>query len=104
MTFAHPPNKREFVEKGGLSLIVKVLRTFGEKGDCEPLIQQALSLLCCVISDDDQAKMSMSLVRQSVVAEGTTLLLEGIEKSYKDSAIVQQLTQSIWRKLMTDYS
>lgn len=59
MSFAHPANKREIIEKDGLTIILVVLNLHVKLLE---VVQQGLSLLFNILANDDHAMMSLSKV------------------------------------------
>ncbi|CAE7428254.1 unnamed protein product, partial [Symbiodinium microadriaticum] len=101
LTFNHPPNKKEVVQRGSIPLVVNVLNTFSSD---ESVTHQGLALMLNLLSPDPQAKMSLSDARQMALTHGIVDTLQTAEKRFHGSDSMQQLCKTIQENLMLEWS
>lgn len=98
---AHPANKREFVVKGGIPIVISALKLHNDK---VPVNQQGFVLLFYVLSNDPQTKMSMTGTRQMALANGIVDVVQKAQRNFKAIPDIQGTTQSILDVLISDWS
>jgi len=89
------------VVKGGLTLLIKSLKVYS---DDFHFVQQALSLLICIISEDAKAKINLSAIRHTLLFDGTIDLINKISKKFPEQSNIIELSKSIISTLVADYS
>jgi hypothetical protein len=82
LTFNHPPNKWDFVRRGGIPHGTKALRNF--PGDVS-VTHQGLALMVNILANDSQAKMDISSTRQMALAHGIVDIVQTAESNFVSS-------------------
>lgn len=124
-TYAHPPNKVEFVHADGVNSVIAALRVHSEYlvrevysasrvdndtgtvevDTTEPdTFYQAIALLYNVLLPDSQAKMNLAQVRQGALHSGLVDLSQGIQRRYKNNENLSNMITFLLTILMQDHS
>lgn len=101
LVYEHPPNKREFFQKGGVGLVIDGLKS--HPTDLE-LHQQGLALIITIIANDPNTKMNQSKARESCLANGIAIMLQQCRKQFAQQADINSLVKQINECLMSDWS
>lgn len=101
ITYNHPPNKADLFQHSGLNIILDALSTYPQNID---IITQALALLLSFISDDSQAKFSVSKARHAALQMGIGDRLEAIKEWFKKEQHIVGCIQAIMNLLMKNFS
>ena len=101
LTFNHPPNKREVVQRGGIPIVTRILTSFIDRED---IVQQALALILNLVADDFQTKISLSDVRQMALTHGIVDITQEAEKRYRGNQNLQRLCKAILDALIKEWS
>ena len=99
--FSHPPNKCEFVHKGGLSAVIDALKKDEPKDNM--VQKQGLSLLAYVLRDDAQSKFHIGDARRGAIAEGLVGVIQEAQSRFKEDADIQTSCTFIMELLAIAY-
>lgn len=102
LSFNHPPNKCEVIQRGGIPLTINVLTHFSSSRD---IVQQALAVLFSLLTEDNRTKVNMSSVRQMALTAGIIDVIQAVEKKHgKENQGIKGLCQGILNSLITEWS
>jgi hypothetical protein len=102
LSFNHPPNKCEVIQRGGIPLTINVLTHFSSSRD---IVQQALAVLFNLLTEDNRTKVNMSSVRQMALTAGIIDIIQAIEKKHgRENQGIKGLCQGILNSLITEWS
>jgi hypothetical protein len=101
LTFNHPPNKREFYQRGGLTCIIDSLKRHFNSA---AVYEQALGLVINILVYDNQTKMNQSQARQAALACNIFEVLQRGQKQFKGNDSIQAMINQVLQILITDWS
>jgi len=101
LTYDHPPNKREFYQRGGLVQLVDALKIHAKS---TAVYEQALGLMINILVHDGQTKMNQSQARQAVLAANVFEVLQRAQKEFKSNEAIQAMINQVLQILIQDWS
>lgn len=101
LTYDHPPNKREFYQRGGIVQVVDALK---QHASSNLVYEQALGLIINVLIYDSQTKMNQSQARQAALASNIFEVLQRAQKEFKSQDAIQAMITQILQILIQDWS
>ena len=92
----HPPNRCDFVEAGGISRVLTVLKEYAKNPDIQ---MQAMGLFLNIFVEDPSAKYSVPRARESALTNGMGVLLQdnlqNFSKDTKLCAVCRKLQNAL---------
>jgi hypothetical protein len=99
--FNHPPNKCEFVHKGGLTAVIEILKKNRPKDNM--VQKQGLSLLAYILRDDVQSMFHIGDARRGAIANGLVGVIQEAQSLFKGDADIQTSCKFIMELLAIAY-
>jgi hypothetical protein len=97
----NPPNKRDFVQKNGLDVMIDALKLHPMDAD---LLQQGFISSFTIFSPDEKSKMNLPNVRQSALAGGIVDVVQLAKKTYPKNDSLTKCGNDILEVLISDFS
>lgn len=101
ITFEHPPNKRDFYEKGGLVLAIDALKRHPKNPE---VYQQCLALVVSILQIDPHTKMNQSKSRHTALAANIVEALQNGKREFKTHKTIVAMMDQIDQILIMDWS
>lgn len=101
ITYDHPPNKRDFYQRGGLVLVIDGLKHHAKSPQ---VYEQGLGMIINILIPDGHTKMNQAQARQSALACNIFEVLESSQKEFKGNESLQAMSNQIMQILVSDFA